>query len=273
MPQIVVENLTKTYRVAERTAGLAGAIAGLVRRRHRVVRALDGMTVAFEEGRFSAIMGPSGSGKSTLLHCIAGLDSLTSGSAYIGDVRLGDLDDRRLTLLRRKKVGFVFQAFNLIPTLDAAENITLPIDIAGEKVDRPWFDTVVDTMSLRDRLTHRPAELSGGQVQRPDDPNGHRDLDERPALFVVDDDAADIALADQFLDLGEQLLALHPELIHAALVTLIGHLGLLVGSPRQSIRRRREDGRGGPELGTGRGPGRPRSARLSGRRDSSPPQG
>jgi len=111
-------------------------------------------------------MGPSGSGKSTLLHCIAGLDTLTSGSAYIGEVRLGDLNDRQLTLLRREKVGFVFQAFNLIPTLDASENITLPIDIAGGEVDRAWFDTVVDTIGLRDRLRHRPAELSGGQVQR-----------------------------------------------------------------------------------------------------------
>jgi putative ABC transport system ATP-binding protein len=114
------------------------------------VCALDDMTVAFEKGRFSAIMGPSGSGKSTLLHCIAGLDTLTSGSAYIGDVRLGDLNDRQLTMLRREKVGFVFQAFNLIPTLDAAENITLPIDIAGDDLDQAWFDTVVETMSLRD---------------------------------------------------------------------------------------------------------------------------
>ena len=130
------------------------------------VHALDGVTVSFETGKFSAIMGPSGSGKSTLLRCIAGLDTLSEGSAYIGDVRLGDLSDRQLTLLRREKVGFVFQAFNLVPTLDAAENITLPIDIAGEKVDQAWFDTVVDTVGLRDRLTHRPSELSGGQVQR-----------------------------------------------------------------------------------------------------------
>ena len=154
-----------------------------------MVRALDGMTVAFEEGRFSAIMGPSGSGKSTLLHCIAGLDSLTSGSAYIGDVRLGDLDDRQLTLLRRQKVGFVFQAFNLIPTLDAEENITLPIDIAGEKVDRPWFDTVVDTMNLRDRLTHRPAELSGGQVQRV---AAARALVSRPEIVFADEPSGNL---------------------------------------------------------------------------------
>jgi putative ABC transport system ATP-binding protein len=153
------------------------------------VRALDDMTVAFEKGRFSAIMGPSGSGKSTLLHCIAGLDTLTSGSAYIGEVRLGDLDDRRLTLLRREKVGFIFQAFNLVSTLDAAENITLPIDIAGEKVDRSWFDTIVEKMGLRDRLTHRPAELSGGQVQRV---AAARALVSRPEIIFADEPSGNL---------------------------------------------------------------------------------
>jgi putative ABC transport system ATP-binding protein len=154
-----------------------------------MVRALDGMTVAFEKGRFSAIMGPSGSGKSTLLHCIAGLDTLTAGSAYIGDVRLGDLNDRQLTLLRREKVGFVFQAFNLIATLDAAENITLPIDIAGEDLDQAWFDTVVETMSLRDRLRHRPAELSGGQVQRV---AAARALVSRPEIVFADEPSGNL---------------------------------------------------------------------------------
>ena len=154
-----------------------------------MVRALDGMTVAFEKGRFSAIMGPSGSGKSTLLHCIAGLDTLTSGSAYIGDVRLGDLNDRQLTMLRREKVGFVFQAFNLIPTLDAAENITLPIDIAGDDLDQAWFDTVVETMSLRDRLRHRPAELSGGQVQRV---AAARALVARPEIVFADEPSGNL---------------------------------------------------------------------------------
>jgi putative ABC transport system ATP-binding protein len=153
------------------------------------VRALDDMTVAFERGRFTAIMGPSGSGKSTLLHCIAGLDSLTSGSAYIGEVRLGDLNDRALTLLRREKVGFVFQAFNLIPTLDAAENITLPVDIAGARVDGAWFDTVVETMGLRDRLTHRPAELSGGQVQRV---AAARALVSRPEIIFADEPSGNL---------------------------------------------------------------------------------
>jgi putative ABC transport system ATP-binding protein len=134
-------------------------------------------------------MGPSGSGKSTLLHCIAGLDDLTSGSAYIGDVRLGDLKDRALTLLRREKVGFIFQAFNLIPTLDAAENITLPIDIAGGEVDRPWYDMVVDTVGLRDRLSHRPSELSGGQVQRV---AAARALVSRPEIVFADEPSGNL---------------------------------------------------------------------------------
>ncbi|MGW7525877.1 ABC transporter ATP-binding protein [Streptomyces sp. NPDC054783] len=130
------------------------------------VRALDGVDVSFPAGRFTAIMGPSGSGKSTLMHCAAGLDTLTSGAAYIGDTELGALDDRRLTLLRRDRVGFVFQAFNLVPTLTVAENITLPLDLAGRRGDREWIDALVDVVGLRDRLHHRPSELSGGQQQR-----------------------------------------------------------------------------------------------------------
>ena len=130
------------------------------------VRALDGVTVAFEKARFTAIMGPSGSGKSTLLHCQAGLDTLTSGQAFIGDTDLSTLDDRHLTILRRDQVGFVFQAFNLVPTLDAYENITLPLALAGRKGDQAWIDQVVDTVGLADRLKHRPSELSGGQQQR-----------------------------------------------------------------------------------------------------------
>jgi len=130
------------------------------------VRALNDLTISFEQSRFTAIMGPSGSGKSTLLHCIAGLDDLTGGSAFIGDQRLGDLSEKDLTLLRREKVGFVFQAFNLIPTLDAAENITLPVDIAGDDADPEWFDQVVGSVGIEDRLSHRPSELSGGQQQR-----------------------------------------------------------------------------------------------------------
>ncbi|NBE50446.1 ABC transporter ATP-binding protein [Streptomyces boluensis] len=130
------------------------------------VRALDGVTVDFPAGRFTAIMGPSGSGKSTLMHCAAGLDTLTSGTAAIGGTELNSLDDRRLTLLRRDRVGFVFQAFNLLPTLTVAENITLPLDLGGVRADAEWIDALVDTVGLRDRLHHRPAELSGGQQQR-----------------------------------------------------------------------------------------------------------
>ncbi|MEU6139721.1 ABC transporter ATP-binding protein [Streptomyces sp. NPDC047081] len=130
------------------------------------VRALDGVSVDFAAGRFTAIMGPSGSGKSTLMHCAAGLDTLTAGAAHIGDTELGALDDRRLTLLRRDRVGFVFQAFNLVPTLTVAENITLPLDLAGGKGDPEWLDALIDVVGLRDRLHHRPSELSGGQQQR-----------------------------------------------------------------------------------------------------------
>ncbi len=130
------------------------------------VRALDGVTVSFDLGKFTAIMGPSGSGKSTLMHCLAGLDSLTAGAVTIGDVDLAKLDDKTLTKLRREKVGFIFQAYNLIPTLTALENITLPMDLGGQEVDKVWLDTVIDAMGLRNRLHHRPSELSGGQQQR-----------------------------------------------------------------------------------------------------------
>ena len=130
------------------------------------VRALDGVDVALAKGAFTAIMGPSGSGKSTLMHCMAGLDTLTSGQVFIGDVELGSLKEKDLTALRRDKVGFVFQAFNLVPTLTALENITLPMSLAGRKPDQARLDRVVATVRLADRLKHRPSELSGGQQQR-----------------------------------------------------------------------------------------------------------
>lgn len=130
------------------------------------VRALDEVDVEFKRGGFTAIMGPSGSGKSTLMHCSAGLDDLTSGTVHIGDVELGSLSERDLTLLRRDKVGFVFQAFNLIPTLTAEENLTLPLDLAGRKPDSSWMVDIIETVGLQDRLKHRPDELSGGQQQR-----------------------------------------------------------------------------------------------------------
>jgi putative ABC transport system ATP-binding protein len=145
------------------------ATAGLVKvygTGDTAVRALDGVSAAFGRAQFTAIMGPSGSGKSTLMHCLAGLDTATSGSVRIGGTELSGLSDRQLTLLRRTKVGFVFQSFNLLPTLTAAQNIRLPLDLAGRKPDQPWWDTVIGTLKLADRLEHRPSELSGGQQQR-----------------------------------------------------------------------------------------------------------
>ena len=148
------------------------------------VVALDDVTVEFARGRFTAIMGPSGSGKSTLMHVSAGLDSATSGKVFIGDVDLTTLKDNDLTRLRRDAVGFVFQAFNLVPTLTALENITLPMDIAGKDVDKAWVDNVIDTIGLRDRLKNRPNQLSGGQQQRV---AAARALASRPQIIFADE--------------------------------------------------------------------------------------
>ncbi|QGG96360.1 ABC transporter ATP-binding protein [Actinomarinicola tropica] len=148
------------------------------------VRALDGIDVEFERARFTAIMGPSGSGKSTLMHCLAGLDTLTSGQVFIGDTDLTTLSEKHLTTLRRDKVGFVFQAFNLIPTLSAIENITLPMSLAGRKPDQDWVDDVIRTVGLGDRLHHRPSELSGGQQQRV---AVSRALASRPEIIFADE--------------------------------------------------------------------------------------
>jgi putative ABC transport system ATP-binding protein len=148
------------------------------------VTALSDVTVDFERGRFTTIMGPSGSGKSTLMHCVAGLDTLSSGRVLIGDTDLSKLNDKDLTVLRRTKVGFVFQAYNLVPTLDAIENITLPLDLAGHKPDQAWLDTVVTAVGLADRLEHRPSELSGGQQQRV---AVARALASRPEIIFADE--------------------------------------------------------------------------------------
>ena len=148
------------------------------------VRALDGISISFEAGRLTAIMGPSGSGKSTLLHCLAGLDTLTSGAVFIGDTDLTTLSDKELTLLRRDRVGFVFQAFNLVPTLTAAENITLPIALAGRRPDESWLGTLVTSLGVADRLRHRPSELSGGQQQRV---ASARAMVNRPELIFADE--------------------------------------------------------------------------------------
>ncbi|MEU4557734.1 ABC transporter ATP-binding protein [Actinoplanes sp. NPDC023936] len=131
----------------------------------RVV-ALRGVSAEFGRGRFTAIMGPSGSGKSTLMHCLAGLDTVDKGTVHVGGTEISKLGDKALTRLRRDRIGFIFQQFNLLPTLSAAENIRLPLDIAGRKPDQAWWDTVIDTVGLRDRLSHRPSQLSGGQQQR-----------------------------------------------------------------------------------------------------------
>jgi putative ABC transport system ATP-binding protein len=149
----------------------------------RVV-ALDSVSCAFERAQFTAIMGPSGSGKSTLMHCLAGLDDTSGGAVFIGDTDITTLDDKKLTRLRRDAVGFIFQAFNLLPTLSAIENITLPMDIAGRKPDQEWLDTVIDTIGLRDRLKHRPTELSGGQQQRV---ACARALASRPEIIFADE--------------------------------------------------------------------------------------
>ncbi len=160
-------NATKTYGSGDTT-----------------VTALDDVTVDFPARRFTAIMGPSGSGKSTLMHCVAGLDSLTSGQVFVGDVELGSLSDKQLTLLRRQQVGFVFQAFNLIPTLTAKENILLPMTLGGISPDEAWIERVIDTVGLGPRLHHRPSELSGGQQQRV---AVARALASRPAVIFADE--------------------------------------------------------------------------------------
>ncbi len=167
-----IENGTKTY-------GKEGT----------KVRALDGVSARFEAGRFTAIMGPSGSGKSTLLHCIAGLDALDGGTVHIGEVELGSLNDRELTRLRRERVGFVFQAFNLIPTLSAEENILLPLSIAGSHPDPAWYAAIVETLGLANRLEHRPSELSGGQQQRV---AAARALVSRPEIVFADEPSGNL---------------------------------------------------------------------------------
>jgi putative ABC transport system ATP-binding protein len=163
------------------------------------VVALDHVTVDLSAGEFTAIMGPSGSGKSTLMHCLAGLDSVTSGQVFLGDVELGSLKEKALTQLRRDRVGFVFQAFNLVPTLNAEENILLPLAIAGRKPEQEWFDQVIDTVGLRDRLTHRPGQLSGGQQQRV---ACARALLSRPAVVFADEPTGNLDSRS-----GEEVLA------------------------------------------------------------------
>jgi putative ABC transport system ATP-binding protein len=187
------------------------------------VHALDGVDVDFERQRFTAIMGPSGSGKSTLLHCIAGLDRLTSGEVWLGAIPLGQLSEKDLTKVRRDKIGFVFQAYNLIPTLTAMENITLPLALAGRDPDKEWLDRVINTVGLRDRLSHRPSELSGGQQQRV---AVARALASRPEIIFADEPTGNLdskASADilQFMkravtDFGQTIVMVTHDPIAAA---------------------------------------------------------
>ncbi|GAA2632699.1 ABC transporter ATP-binding protein [Actinomadura fulvescens] len=156
------EGAVATREVASRAVGISKVYG----HGETAVRALDGVSIEFPSGRFTAVMGPSGSGKSTLLHCMAGLDRVSDGEVWIGDTELTKLSDRRLTMLRRKEVGFVFQAFNLVPTLTAAENVELPLAIAGDRAERSWFERVTGEFGIAKRLKHRPAELSGGEQQR-----------------------------------------------------------------------------------------------------------
>jgi putative ABC transport system ATP-binding protein len=198
-----------------------------------MVNALDGINVEFESGRFTAVMGPSGSGKSTLMHCMAGLDTPTSGRTFVGEKEIGRLDDAGLTQMRRDQVGFVFQSFNLVPTLNARENITLPCDLAKTKVDPEWFDYLVAQLGIGNRLLHRPSEMSGGQQQRvacaraliarpdlifADEPTGNLDsnssaemleflrrsvTDMRQSIVMVTHDARGAAYADRVVFLAD----------------------------------------------------------------------
>lgn len=159
----------KEHSLPEVASGYAARAIDLVKtygHGEAKVTALDHVDIGFEKNRFTAIMGPSGSGKSTLMHCMAALDSPTSGQTYIGDTELSELNEKQITTLRRDRLGFIFQAFNLVPTLTAAENITLPLDVSGKKVDSSWFQEVTTRLGLAERLSHRPSELSGGQQQR-----------------------------------------------------------------------------------------------------------
>jgi len=181
------------------------------------VEALRGVNVELAAGEFTAIMGPSGSGKSTLLHCLAGLDAPTTGTVFVGDTDITRLNDKRLTELRRDKVGFVFQAYNLVPTLTAGENITLPLDIAGRDVDRAWFDEVVATIGLGDRLHHRPSQLSGGQQQRV---AGARALVSRPQIVFADEPTGNLDSRS-----GQELLAFLRSAVrdHGQTIVMVTH--------------------------------------------------
>jgi putative ABC transport system ATP-binding protein len=178
-----------------------------------VVHALNGVSVEFERGRFTAVMGPSGSGKSTLMHCMAGLDTPTSGRTFVGDLEIGELDDAGLTQMRRDRIGFVFQSFNLVPTLTAGENITLPADLAGVPLDREWFEFLVEQLGIADRLDHRPNEMSGGQQQRA---ACARALIRRPDLIFADEPTGNLdsnASAEMLAFLRRSVTEFHQSIV------------------------------------------------------------
>ena len=245
------------------------------------VLALDSVDVEIARGRFTAVMGPSGSGKSTLMHCLAGLDTVSAGQVWLGDTEITGLKDRELTRLRRDRIGFMFQSFNLIPTLNAAENITLPMDIAGKKPDQKWVDQVIDTLGLRDRLKHRPAQLSGGQQQRV---ACARALASRPELIFADEPTGNLDsraglevlgfLRDAVDDLGQTVVMVTHDpgaAAHSDLVLFLGDgrivdemerptaEGVLERMKRFDLARGQFDGPDpdpGPGSGPGIGPGR-----------------
>ena len=214
--------------IAARARGLTKAYGS----GETAVLALDAVDVDIARGRFTAVMGPSGSGKSTLMHCLAGLDTVSAGQVWLGDTEITGLKDRELTRLRRDRIGFMFQSFNLIPTLNAAENITLPMDIAGKKPDQKWLDQVIDTLGLRDRLKHRPSQLSGGQQQRV---ACARALASRPELIFADEPTGNLDsraglevlgfLRDAVDDLGQSVVMVTHDpgaAAHSDLVLFLG---------------------------------------------------
>ncbi|MFI6466389.1 ABC transporter ATP-binding protein [Streptomyces sp. NPDC050538] len=214
--------------IAARARGLTKAYGS----GETAVLALDSVDVDIARGRFTAVMGPSGSGKSTLMHCLAGLDTVSAGQVWLGDTEITGLKDRELTRLRRDRIGFMFQSFNLIPTLNAAENITLPMDIAGKKPDQKWLDQVIDTLGLRDRLKHRPSQLSGGQQQRV---ACARALASRPELIFADEPTGNLDsraglevlgfLRDAVDDLGQSVVMVTHDpgaAAHSDLVLFLG---------------------------------------------------
>jgi putative ABC transport system ATP-binding protein len=187
------------------------------------VKALDEVDIELPAQRFTAVMGPSGAGKSTLMHCAAGLDDLTSGKVYLGDLELGELTDKQLTVVRRERLGFVFQAFNLVPTLSALENITLPMMLAGARPDTDWITAVVDTVGLGDRLRHRPSELSGGQQQRV---AIARALASRPQVIFADEPTGNLDSRS-----GEEILTFLREAVSelGQTIVMVTHEALAAG--------------------------------------------